>query len=237
MAGRRGPVTDAHREIIQGIIDKRLAVGTHSTYDKAFAIFAKWLKDKYPASFLHDGSINFENFDVDQFLAFVTEKQTQDKTGIDRLSVHTFGVFRTPSSRPFQLFFQTYRSALQDYFKNHTRIFPAEWESRLADAYRGLHNTDADMRKRGERKATQGKEPLPFEVYKWLALQFIKGNEIFAWAYLVICWNLMSRASDVAEINFSHLTWKNDSLGVYMPKLKNDQGISLFAYFWINLSI
>jgi len=106
----------------------------------------------------------------------------------------------------------------------------------LSDAYQGLHNEDATLRKKGELKATQGKEKMPFDLYAWLALYFLSKNDIFSWCYLVICWNLMSRASDVAEIHFSHLTWDGDALGIYMPKSKTDPGIS-FCCFMFPISL
>ena len=46
---------------------------------------------------------------------------------------------------------------------------------------------------------------------------------IFAWVFLVLCWNLMARCVSVAGIMFTHISWANDALTVVFPTHKGDQ--------------
>lgn len=83
---------------------------------------------------------------------------------------------------------------------------------------------DAEERQDGTRKAKQGKDDLPFSVYVWLCRNFLTKGEIFGWAYLTMCWNLMSRTNNVAGAKVGHFSVLNDAIGVYLPKTKADQG-------------
>lgn len=74
---------------------------------------------------------------------------------------------------------------------------------------------------------TEGKQPLTFQGYRFLAKLAIKQSNdfslsIFAWVFLVLCWNLIARCNSVASIMLSHITWKNDSLVVIFPSHKGD---------------
>jgi len=89
MAAPLAAVHDDHLQLIEGIIDKRLEIGTHRAYHSAMLQVIAWLKDHYATAVLHDGELNFDHFQIDHFLAFVTAKQKDDKTGFDRLSVRS----------------------------------------------------------------------------------------------------------------------------------------------------
>lgn len=80
------------------------------------------------------------------------------------------------------------------------------------------------LRQNGERKAKEGKDNMPFELYVWICTAFLKEGNVFAWAYLTLCWNLMCRTNNAAGIHFTHMSWMGDCLGMVLPKTKTDQG-------------
>jgi cellulose synthase/poly-beta-1,6-N-acetylglucosamine synthase-like glycosyltransferase len=97
----------------------------------------------------------------------------------------------------------------------------------LEDFFKSLRRNDAQLRQNGERKAKEGKSSMPFGLYRWLCCYFISKNKVFEWVYLTICWNLMCRTNNIANISLSHLSWFEDSLQVIVPKTKTDQGTLL----------
>jgi hypothetical protein len=46
---------------------------------------------------------------------------------------------------------------------------------------------------------------------------------IFARAFLILTWNLMSRASNTPTVCLSHMEFFEDALCIFLPKMKNDQ--------------
>ena len=105
-------------------------------------------------------------------------------------------------------------------------MFSKELADGLEDFYKSLKRNDATQRQNGERKATEGKEAMPFGLYKWLAKYFLSKSQLFEWIYLIYCWNLMCRTNNVAGVKLSHLHWVDDSLTIVIPKTKTDQGVS-----------
>ncbi len=102
--------------------------------------------------------------------------------------------------------------------------FPPEYVTSLSDFFKGLKRKDANERQQGTRKAKVGKEDLPFDVYQWLCCYFVENGDVFSWAYLTLCWNMMCRTNNVAGCKIPHLKRIGDALGVYTPKTKSDQG-------------
>ena len=44
----------------------------------------------------------------------------------------------------------------------------------------------------------------------------------FAWAYLLLCWNLMARSDNIQMLLFEHIWWENDGMSVQFIKTKTD---------------
>lgn len=92
--------------------------------------------------------------------------------------------------------------------------------------FQGLKRKDAEEKRNGEKKVTEGKESMSVELYKWLAKSFLEKNNFFGWSYLVLCWNLMCRTNNIAHLRFAHVTWSGDNMGFVLPMSKTDQGTS-----------
>jgi hypothetical protein len=75
-------------------------------------------------------------------------------------------------------------------------------------------------------KLSEGKDPLPFTLYKLLCSKCLISNQkdlLFVHVFLIMSWNLMCRAGNCVSIHFNHLSWKNDSLQIRFGHMKNDQ--------------
>ena len=91
------------------------------------------------------------------------------------------------------------RSALLYGFKEAAVPVPDSFSEELAPFFKGLKRKVASEKKAGERKSTEGKRELPFELHKWLCTYFVLQGKFFEWAYLTTCWNLMCRSNNVAR--------------------------------------
>jgi hypothetical protein len=88
----------------------------------------------------------------------------------------------------------------------------------------GVKRSDAELRQKGELPAMEGKAPLTFTGYDLIARYAISsGTSSYAWLYVVLCWNLISRSNNVGNLMFEHISWKGDALIVFLPKTKGDQ--------------
>eukprot|EP00644_Phytophthora_capsici_P007419 jgi/Phyca11/111881/e_gw1.21.330.1 len=71
-----------------------------------------------------------------------------------------------------------------------------------------------------------GKDPMPLSLYKQVATAMLMSpsrDMVFARTFMVLSWNLMSRAANTASICYRHLEWREDALCVYFAHMKNDQ--------------
>ena len=94
----------------------------------------------------------------------------------------------------------------------------------LADFYKSLKRREAAEKEKGIRPVQVGKEALPFNIYKMLAQHFVESGNVFAWAYLVVSWNLICRTKNTESLKLSHIEWNEDAMIVYFAKMQNDQG-------------
>ena len=72
----------------------------------------------------------------------------------------------------------------------------------------------------------EGKSPLPFAAYRLLAkilFQSKKSEHIFAHTFLVLAWNLISRAETIVDAKIDLISFKDDALLFDMGITKTDQ--------------
>jgi hypothetical protein len=91
----------------------------------------------------------------------------------------------------------------------------------------------AAKKKNGVMNLKEGKSVLTFDGYQKLAIKMMsiepdgKKNSwqegIFGWTYLVFCWNLMCRSTNVASVNFKHFAIKDDHFTIEFAQHKGDQ--------------
>lgn len=94
----------------------------------------------------------------------------------------------------------------------------------MAKFFKSLKRREAEEKDQGVRSMATGKEAMPINVYTHLAEYFVRRGDLFAWAYLVVSWNLICRTKNAEGLKFSHISWDADSMIIYFAKMKNDQG-------------
>ena len=96
------------------------------------------------------------------------------------------------------------------------------WLSELQGFFRGHKRKDAEERQKANRKMTEGMDPMPFALYKWLGKYFLEhGDHVVV---LPHSWNLCCRTGNTRVIRLEHLAWDIDALTVYFAITKTDQG-------------
>lgn len=134
--------------------------------------------------------------------------------------VHSLGTgFETASG---------HRSAIRGLFKDFAVSMPVKWDDDTGTAFQGLKRKQAQARDEGkEKKKRKGKKPMEFGLYCALAKSMWGSNKTitaFNVIYMLLCWNLMSRSSNVTRICFDDLDWKDDALTILFCTTKTDQG-------------
>jgi integrase len=120
-----------------------------------------------------------------------------------------------------------YASAITWMYRNYDPpITNISVVAELKKLRKGLKRTEADKKQAGLLPALQGKAPLAFAGYQILseyALMETRKDCMYARLYVILCWNLVSRANNVGKILYSHISWSQDSMVINLPKTKGDQ--------------
>lgn len=121
-----------------------------------------------------------------------------------------------------------YRSAISYFYKQHGVEASLDQE-RVAEAiFAGHKRKIADMKQNGELPLVEGRQPLQFEGYDYLArIAVEKDKEVpaamTAHTFLVLSWNLMTRSNSTALVMYDHMSWHEDALVITVPRHKGDQ--------------
>jgi hypothetical protein len=92
--------------------------------------------------------------------------------------------------------------------------------------FKGLFRREAQGRQAGG-VVRKGKEPMSFSLYNFLCTHLLRATPsselTFAHTFLILCWNLMCRATNGTTIRHEHMCWRGDALAIYFAHAKNDQ--------------
>ncbi|DBA02814.1 TPA: hypothetical protein N0F65_006604 [Lagenidium giganteum] len=92
--------------------------------------------------------------------------------------------------------------------------------------FRGLKRQVASNTAAGNVRCKVGNDPLPFSVHRHRVMQMLAStgrDMIFGRAFMIMSWNLMSRAANTLEIMHDNMEYIEDALRVYFAQMKNDQ--------------
>ena len=125
-------------------------------------------------------------------------------------------------------YISSYRSALKWHYKQKKVEYPSEFNADMSRFADGFKRIKAGRKDAGEEPAEEGKSPMQFTGYEWLATKAMKAvfdfkSAIFSWVFLLLSWNLISRGKNVGKLNFEHIGWEDDSLTIKMIVKKHDQ--------------
>jgi hypothetical protein len=131
-------------------------------------------------------------------------------------SYHIYGF--SGVQRVTQEHLQKFKAAL---INIHTEMRVPQPDYQVAffkEYFKGLKNVQATDRKSGRMNERAGKDPLSNIGYRALAKMALKNGhcstQLFAHPYLILDWNLMSRAESCGNLMFQHITWNEDSLKI-----------------------
>ena len=155
--------------------------------------------------------LHFENLAAVDFLSWVMSLKK------DNGSYHTFATYAG------------HRSALTNLYRDYGRTIPSQMQDLIAGYYAGFARTIARSIGCGDAEIKVGKDPLPYSLYRKIAGEMLSSSSrdmIFARTFMILSWNLMSRAANTVSICYGHLEWGEDALRVYFAHMKNDQRAS-----------
>jgi hypothetical protein len=133
---------------------------------------------------------------------------------------------KTDGSTPGYSSYNSHRAAFFNLFRDYEQTMSKRLESELSNHFKGLKRQTALQIAQGESEVKVGKDPLSFTLYRFLGLQLMIQNSrecVFARCFMVLCWNLMSRASNAFGIRYQHVEWREYALCIYFSHMKNDQ--------------
>ena len=200
------------REIMEG---KRRST-TRVMYRNRIRLLSTWIEENHPQYFDPENNslkIPIEPKVIMEFMAKVSvveDKRTKVKR---QASVSVIG---------------SYRSAIAMLYEEQNLKYDVEAVLAFNKFAGGYKRLVADKKLNGEMKIQEGKSPVTFQAYNFVAKEAMKtkGDHslgCFSHLFLILCWTLMARSVSVGTILLDHLSWENDSLLVSTPKHKGDQ--------------
>jgi hypothetical protein len=152
------------------------------------------------------------------------KKKTKEAKTLNEI-VH-IGSEKKPVSLEFLKSYGGHRSALTYYFHRCKYVPPKSWQDKLSQAMKGLNNRSARARAASGKKLGEGKSPMSFDLYRKLCQWLIElddANAAYAHCFLTLTWNLMCSSRSTVNLQYEHVGWYNDAMGIKFGHNKSDQ--------------
>jgi hypothetical protein len=156
--------------LAEAIMDGRKCQNTKQQYKRKYEHFRKWMKEKYPLCFLEDGlTVDLGRIEKSHFLDFFGHICKKKSSSGGYLSPIQYQSFQHVSG---------YKSAIKDHFGNMDHNLKDEIEKFLKNFFGGYMRKIANLKQDGEMSIVEGKMPLSFRGYKFLAEKAIMSHSI-----------------------------------------------------------
>ena len=206
-----------HSVLTAAIKSGKKCDSTKAQYKRKQNHFEDWIENKRPA--LIDSEKWLDNIDaatMEDFMGHICQKRSKT------------GEYLTPPKFQSYDHVNGYKSAILDLYERQKVKPNVEMKTMFYDFVNGYKRKIASLKQEGEMKITEGKAPLTFQGYKFLSKKAVQQHteyswSIFAWVFLLFCWNLMARCVSVSGIMFDHIGWEGDAMTIIFPKHKGDQ--------------
>ncbi|KAG9414349.1 hypothetical protein AC1031_022042 [Aphanomyces cochlioides] len=117
----------------------------------------------------------------------------------------------------------SYRSAVQNLYKEQGKAIPIEFGDDLKEIYQGIRKTFAQEHQAGDKVAT-GKRPMSFSTFQSLCKQSLGLSDGgFTHLFLILTWNLMCRSKSTETVRIDHLSCEEDAVAITFYKTKTKQ--------------
>jgi hypothetical protein len=200
----------------------RTKESTKKQYLSKATIFKKWVDLNHPylmetvADLPWISNVNDHPEILEDFFGHICQKRTDDDSYYDPPRFQSYHHVNG------------YKSAILDLYRQ-SKVKPNDdIDDMLMETMAGYKRLVAELKQNGEMSMKEGKSPLSFEGYRFIAKtaisqprDFMLGS--FAWIFLLLCWNLMARCNSVGGIMYDHIGWEQDAMYVVFPTHKGDQ--------------
>ena len=201
------------------IMDARKCANTKIQYRRKVDHFRKWISDIHLDCINLDSSVNLGMIDTShlkQFFGHICKKKTARG---EYLMPIVYQTFQHVSG---------YKSAIKDHFSNKDVKISDASEKMMENFFKGYNRKIAQMKQDGIMSIIEGKQPMSFKGYKFLARKALDQQNDFKISischlFLILCWNLIARCVSVGSLMFNHISWKLDSMVIVFPSHKGDK--------------
>ena len=188
-------------EEIQG---ESKADATKQNYARRSRVFKIWLKQCHPTCWDANDVFRLERVTTPQICEFIAKTSVKDGQMLS---------YATPESN---------HSSIIDMYKVAKIRIPEDLNAEWMEFSKGYKNRVAENIASGL-QATSGSDKLTFEQYRLLTTIAIRSSTFYAHGFLILAWNLMSRAGSTGNIKFEHIRWDRDHMIIVIPKHKGDR--------------
>ena len=147
----------------------------------------------------------YSNLSIDIILAFMGEKKNK---GGGKIMSHVH--------------IRKYHDALMFGAKEVGHGFSQEYYQQMDTFLDNYRKEVAEAKTKGNIDEEEA-DPISFDLYQMIAFWFLCSGNIFAWFFLLCCWNFMARTINVDNFSFRNLTSGTDSIKVKYFRTKADQ--------------
>ena len=210
------------------IIEERLAVSTKRQYQNKVDHFEHWVRIVHFEELVDEDTdeIMYENIGCEvlkEFLGHVSKKRKRKEETAEEPFVYC-----DPEKLQSVQHVNGYKSALTDKFKRLGISLDFESKTMFSDMMIGYRRVIQKKKQDGEIEIREGKFPLSFSGYRFLAKKAMQQSTdfqqtVFAHIFLLFCWNMIARCVSVSLLTFTHISWEEDSMVVVFPTTKSDK--------------
>ena len=189
---------DPFFEEIQG---ESKAEATRSNYSRRAKAFKIWLQQSHPTCCDDDDIFQIGRVTTHQICEYISITSVKDGKMLS---------YATPESN---------HSSIIDMYKVAKIKIPESLNVEWMQYSKGFKNRVAENIAAGL-QSTSGSDKLTFEQYRLLSTIALQSSTFYAHGFLILAWNLMSRAGSTGKIKFEHIRWDRDHM---IPKHKGDR--------------
>jgi hypothetical protein len=204
--------------LTQAILDKRLAESTKYQYKGKSKQLHAWLYERHR---------EFIDAETDDIILPLPNEVIESFFGHIMLKRNRDGTYKEPVEYCSFSHVSSFRSCIIDMYKQNNVSLDSSTQKLFENFVGGYNRNIAELKLKGEMSLTEGKRPITFDGYQFIASQALRSSNSsqspFVFSFVLLCWNLMARSISVGSLMYKHISWEQDSLVICIPKHKGDQ--------------
>lgn len=213
-------------ELGDELIGKRLCPNTKRQYAQKLKHFKEWLQIRHPALVNAQGDLKLAQLSdqvFKEFFGHICKKRDKSAENEENPIMYL-----NPIQHQSFEHVSMYKSAIVNEYRKKRVPVSASTTAMLSDLFAGYKRTIGELKQNGEMSMTEGKVPLTFQAYNYLARRALAMTAdfplaMFAHLFLLLCWNLIARSVSVSSLMFNHISWEEDAMVFVFPTQKNDK--------------